>query len=509
MWSSPIRNSARSTSRSGGSGTTPNCPRSASSSSARRPPSRRRGWSTRSPTPISCCWRRAIRSSPSRRSWPSPGCARRWSPARHQWSVSPRSSTGRRYGGWRTGASRRSRCRVPRPASANSTAPGRRVAYWTGGWWTPRTRRRRCRASRYAILHCGCGTSRPRSRWCAPRWIFRGYGLTEDLSIRPVTGIGDVAPGADLAGLIATAAPWIEDGDVLVVTSKIVSKAEGRLVPVPVDGPQREAARDALLAQETARVVARRGRTAIVQTHHGFVMASAGIDASNVDRDRLVLLPLDPDASARVLRNALRQRYGLDVAVVVSDTMGRPWRIGLTDVALGAAGIAALRDYRGETDAYGNELMITQVAVIDELCAAAELVKGKYDQVPVAVVRGLAATGAPHGAGAAELVRDAETDLFSLGTAEARRQGRRDAAAQGDPADPADPADPPAFAGTLPALPAVRAALALVGSPRLRLLEPGARDKLADRVTGSAELVVACAAGPDPAACALAGADLQ
>jgi coenzyme F420-0:L-glutamate ligase / coenzyme F420-1:gamma-L-glutamate ligase len=304
------------------------------------------------------------------------------------------------------------------------------------------------------------------------------------LWIRPVVGIG-------------------EDGDVLVVTSKIVSKAEGRLVPVPVGGPEREAARDAVLAQETARVVARRGRTAIVQTHHGFVMAAAGIDASNVDRGQLVLLPLDPDASARVLRTALRDRYGLDVAVVVSDTMGRPWRVGLTDVALGAAGIDALRDYRGEKDAYGNELIITQVAVVDELSAAAELVKGKYDQVPVAVVRGLrsaGATGAPHGAGAAALVRNADSDLFSTGTAEARRHGRREAATLDEAAG---------FAEAPPALPAVRAALALVGSPRLRLLEPSARDKLADRITGAAEMVLACATGPDAMACGLAGADLQ
>jgi coenzyme F420-0:L-glutamate ligase/coenzyme F420-1:gamma-L-glutamate ligase len=174
--------------------------------------------------------------------------------------------------------------------------------------------------------------------------------------------------------------------------------------------------------------VARRGNTRIVQTHHGFVMASAGIDASNVDRSRLVLLPKDPDASARGLRAALRERFGLDVAVIVSDTMGRPWRNGLTDVALGAAGIEALRDYRGTVDPYGNHLHITQMAVVDELAGAAELVKGKSDQVPVAVIRGYPATLDKDGAGAAVLVRDAAQDLFPLGTAEARALGLREAA---------------------------------------------------------------------------------
>src|SRR3954454_24940903 len=194
--------------------------------------------------------------------------------------------------------------------------------------------------------------------------------------------------GDDLAELITAAAPWIADGDVLIVTSKIVSKVEGRLVEVPADGPERDAARAAVLASETARVVARRGPTTIVQTHQGFVMAAAGIDASNVDKTHLALLPADPDASARALHAALADR-GLHVGVIVSDTMGRAWRNGLTDVALGAAGIAPFRDHRGEIDPYGNELQITQMAVIDELAAAGELVKGKVAQVPVAVVRGL------------------------------------------------------------------------------------------------------------------------
>jgi coenzyme F420-0:L-glutamate ligase/coenzyme F420-1:gamma-L-glutamate ligase len=160
-------------------------------------------------------------------------------------------------------------------------------------------------------------------------------------------------------------------------------------------------------------------------------MAAAGIDASNVDKTHLVLLPVDPDASARRLRAGLRER-GLDVAVVISDTMGRTWRNGLTDVALGAAGIEPVRDHRGQIDPYGNELHVTQIAVIDELAAAGELVKGKMDQVPVAVVRGYPRDGAADGPGAVALVRDADSDMFSLGTAEARAAGLRAAATLGE-----------------------------------------------------------------------------
>jgi coenzyme F420-0:L-glutamate ligase / coenzyme F420-1:gamma-L-glutamate ligase len=253
----------------------------------------------------------------------------------------------------------------------------------------------------------------------------------DGLEVLPVRGIGDVTAGDDLAELITNAAPWLASGDVLVVTSKIVSKAEGRLIDVPADGPEREAAREQILASETARVVARRGPTTIVQTHHGFVMAAAGIDASNVDKTHLVLLPADPDASARRLHHDLLAR-GLAVGVIISDTMGRPWRNGLTDVALGAAGIEPFRDHRGEIDPYGNELQLTQMAVIDELAAAGELVKGKCDQVPVAVVRGYPGAGQGEHAGAAVLLRDTASDMFSLGTAEARAAGLRDAAQLGD-----------------------------------------------------------------------------
>ncbi len=247
------------------------------------------------------------------------------------------------------------------------------------------------------------------------------------LRIWPVTGIGEVRPGDDLATVIADAAPWLADGDVLIVTSKIVSKAEGRLVDAPTDDPEKfERVRQAAIDSESVREVARRGPTRIVQTRHGLVLASAGVDASNVEPGRLVLLPEDPDASARRLRAGLRDKLGVAVAVVVTDTMGRPWRLGLVDLAIGVAGLRPLRDHRGQTDPYGNQLQLTQQAVADELAAAGELVKGKLGRVPVAVVRGvepgLLADDAP---GAAVLVRPAEEDLFSLGTAEAREAGRQ------------------------------------------------------------------------------------
>ncbi|WFE24941.1 coenzyme F420-0:L-glutamate ligase [Solwaraspora sp. WMMD791] len=265
------------------------------------------------------------------------------------------------------------------------------------------------------------------------------------LEILPVTGIGEVRPGDDLADVIADAAPWLRDGDVLVVTSKIVSKAEGRLVALPADEPDRSRVRADLLDAETAEVVAERGPTRIARTRHGFVMAAAGIDNSNVASTHLVLLPVDPDHSARRLRRALRARRGWDVAVIVSDTMGRPWRNGLTDVALGAAGIDPVRDYRGLTDPYGNELRLTQVAVVDELASAGDLVKGKAEQVPVAVVRGYpwhrgeaAEQADDDGPGVRPLIREPGQDMFRLGTAEAHRAGLIAAATLPDLTGPVD-----------------------------------------------------------------------
>src|SRR3954467_14915657 len=216
----------------------------------------------------------------------------------------------------------------------------------------------------------------------------RDGAVPSGLSVHPVPGLPEFAPGDDLAAAVAGAAPWLADGDVLVVTSKVVAKVEGHLVRVE-PGTDRETARQRAIDVETVRVVARRGPLRIVETRHGWVVAAAGIDASNVPGHALVLLPEDADASARELRRGLRDLLDVDVAVVVSDTFGRTWREGLTDVAVGAAGIAALEDHRGEVDRFGNTLETTQVAVVDELAAAADLVKGKLAGVPVAVVRGL------------------------------------------------------------------------------------------------------------------------
>jgi coenzyme F420-0:L-glutamate ligase/coenzyme F420-1:gamma-L-glutamate ligase len=201
-----------------------------------------------------------------------------------------------------------------------------------------------------------------------------------------------------------------------------VSKVEGRLLAVPPDPVGRELARQAAIDAETVRVVARRGRTRIVQTRHGIVLASAGVDASNVRRDELALLPLDPDASASRLRAELRGRLGIETAVVISDTVGRPWRSGLTDIAIGVAGMAALVDLRGHADRHGNLLEQTEVAVADEVAAAAELGKGKLAGVPAAVVRGLAFVDDRRGS--RPLIRPAGEDMFRLGTAEAAAAGR-------------------------------------------------------------------------------------
>ncbi|HEX7744691.1 MAG TPA: coenzyme F420-0:L-glutamate ligase [Micromonosporaceae bacterium] len=331
------------------------------------------------------------------------------------------------------------------------------------------------------------------------------------LEIRPVPGIGEIRPGDDLAAVIAAAAPWLRDGDVLIVTSKIVSKAEGRLVDIPADGPERQAVREDVLAAETARPVARRGQTRIVQTHHGFVLASAGIDASNVDPASLVLLPKDPDASARSLRAALRERHGVDVAVIISDTMGRPWRNGQTDVALGVAGIDAVRDHRGEVDPYGNELQVTQMAVADELAAAGDLVKGKTAQVPVAIVRGYLTAAEPDdGPGAAALVRDADQDLFSLGTAEARQDGMRAAARLSDRSPGQQPVDAAAVTRALAAV----ADVVAPGTVFTLVTDPGVRAKLAESVSGwpaGATGMITCgpAAAGDRADLVRFGADLH
>jgi coenzyme F420-0:L-glutamate ligase/coenzyme F420-1:gamma-L-glutamate ligase len=243
------------------------------------------------------------------------------------------------------------------------------------------------------------------------------------LSVEPVTGLPEVAEGDDLAALIAAAASELRDGDVVVVTSKVVSKAEGRLIPA---GDDREATRLAAVDAEMVRLVAARGRTRIVETRSGLVMANAGVDTSNIGKDTIALLPVDSDVSARRIRAGLRERLGVDVAVLITDTFGRPWRQGLTDVAIGLAGMSALRSHIGDVDDYGNELGMTEVAEADELASAAELVAGKLSGVPVVVVHGYAAVP-DDGLGASALVRSASDDLFRVGATEAYESGRRDA----------------------------------------------------------------------------------
>ncbi|MEX2457825.1 MAG: coenzyme F420-0:L-glutamate ligase [Actinomycetota bacterium] len=219
----------------------------------------------------------------------------------------------------------------------------------------------------------------------------------------PVAGIPEVREGDDLAELIAAARPGLLDGDVVVVTQKIVSKAEGRVVP---EGEGRWA----WVARESVRTVARRGELVIAETRHGFVCANAGVDASNVAEGLLTLLPEDPDASAERVRKGLEARTGARVAVVVTDTFGRPWRAGVVNVAIGVAGMPAAVDLRGTVDATGRVLEATVVALADEVAAAAGLVMGKADGLPVAIVRGLA-WSAPEGTGR-DLLRPPDEDLF-------------------------------------------------------------------------------------------------
>ncbi|MEO7126318.1 MAG: coenzyme F420-0:L-glutamate ligase [Nakamurella sp.] len=259
------------------------------------------------------------------------------------------------------------------------------------------------------------------------------------LTILPVHGMPDIRPNDDLAQLIwSAAANDICDGDVLVVTSKIVSKAEGRLLKAPTNHAERDAFRRRVIDGQTVRLVAQIGRTKIVENRLGLVGAAAGVDASNVHADEIALLPMNPDATAAAMVTAFAER-GHRVGVVITDTQGRAWRNGVTDVAIGAAGFTVLDDQRGGIDEFGNELVVTQVAVGDELAAAADLVKGKLSRVPVAIVRGLDAPGlssdkAAENAGApsttgggATLIREAATDLFRLGTDLAIELGRHDA----------------------------------------------------------------------------------
>lgn len=237
-----------------------------------------------------------------------------------------------------------------------------------------------------------------------------------------VTGIPEITAGVDLAALVSTAvvAQGAEPGDVLAITSKIVSKAEGRIV--------RAADREDAITRETVRLVAERRRpdgstTRIVENRLGLVMAAAGVDASNTSDGTVLLLPEDPDASAAAIRAAVETAVGGAVGVIVTDTAGRPWREGQTDIVIGASGVRLLDDLRGSRDAAGKLLEVTAPAVGDELAAAADLVKGKASGVPVAIIRGLSRLLDPAAPGARRLVRPASDDMFSRGTEEAWRAG--------------------------------------------------------------------------------------
>jgi len=230
----------------------------------------------------------------------------------------------------------------------------------------------------------------------------------ETLFVLGVKGLGEIGPGDDLAALIAEHAPLVE-GDVVVVTQKVVSKAEGRMVRIDPSDPD---AKRLLAESESVRVLRRRGDLVVTETRHGFVCANSGVDLSNVANGWASLLPEDPDRSARRLRDGIRARTGFEVAVVISDTFGRAWRRGVTDVAIGCAGIRAVVDLRGTADALGRELVATEICVVDEIAAAAELVMGKARGVPVAVVRGVDAALLGSGSVAEEVVRPHGEDLF-------------------------------------------------------------------------------------------------
>ncbi len=231
------------------------------------------------------------------------------------------------------------------------------------------------------------------------------------LTVFPIEGIGEITPGTDLAAAIGDAidsSPGeLMDGDVLAVTHKIVSKAEGRIVELENDGPD---SHRHLVEQEAKSIIRRRDSLVIAETRHGFVCANAGVDRSNAGPARAILLPIDPDRSANRIRLRLAERFGVVIAVIVTDTFGRAWRRGLTDVAIGVAGMAAIDDLRGQTDDFGKVLEVTEVATADEIAAAADLVIGKASRNPVAVLRGVAWT--PATTGVAPLIRPPGEDLF-------------------------------------------------------------------------------------------------
>jgi coenzyme F420-0:L-glutamate ligase/coenzyme F420-1:gamma-L-glutamate ligase len=229
------------------------------------------------------------------------------------------------------------------------------------------------------------------------------------LEIFPIEGVPEVRAGDDLAGFIAAAEPGLQAGDVVIVTQKVVSKAEGAMVEIDTTDPR---GHKAIVEDESVRIVRRRGDLIISETKHGFVCANAGVDLSNVDEGWAALLPEDSDRSARRIRDGLKAHLGVDVAVIISDTFGRPWRRGLTDVAIGCAGIQAVVDLRGTEDSKGRILQVTEVCVVDELAAAAELVMGKATAVAAAVVRGVDPQWLGRGEVHAEVIRPPAEDLF-------------------------------------------------------------------------------------------------
>jgi coenzyme F420-0:L-glutamate ligase/coenzyme F420-1:gamma-L-glutamate ligase len=228
------------------------------------------------------------------------------------------------------------------------------------------------------------------------------------LSIVPVTGLPEIVSGTDLAGMLATDVDLL-DLDVLVVTQKVVSKAEGQVVEIDTADPR---GHKAIVEDESVRVLRRRGDLIISETKHGFVCANAGVDLSNVEAGHAVLLPVDSDRSARRIRDVVRATQAVEIGVIISDTFGRPWRRGVTDVAIGSAGIGPILDLRGTNDALGRELQVTEVAVVDELAAAADLVMGKSAGYPAAIVRGIPEHWFRTGSVIDEIVRDANDDLF-------------------------------------------------------------------------------------------------
>ena len=244
------------------------------------------------------------------------------------------------------------------------------------------------------------------------------------LAVWAVEGIPEIVPGDDLARIIGDAAAGLlQEGDILAVTSKIVSKAEGRVVQA--------ADREQAITDETVRVVATRGMTRIVENRLGIVGAAAGVDASNTPQGTVLLLPLDPDASAAALRTTLEARFGIRLGVILTDTLGRAWREGQTDVAIGGSGVRLLDDLRGSLDTQGRRLDVTAPAAGDEIASAADLVKGKSDGLPVAVVRGLGHLLDRDAPGARVLIRPSANDMFRLGTDEAWREGYQAGRADG------------------------------------------------------------------------------